>query len=100
MSTGGNGQSYEVRLSQATRVRIKQLHLQAAQQGKGTEFIRAFREIIDRLRWDPHTFGEPLYHLPALRLQIRQGVIQPLSVDYGVHEQKPLVFIRGVKVLS
>ena len=48
---------------------------------------------------DPYDFGEPLYRLPALRMQIRHGAILPLFIDYGVCEDRPLVFIRGVTLL-
>jgi hypothetical protein len=46
------------------------------------------------------TFGEPLYRLPALRLLVRHAMVAPLVVDYAVYEERPVVFIRGFKVLS
>jgi hypothetical protein len=59
-----------------------------------------FREIADRLQLDPLNLGEPLYRLPALGMQIGSGAIRPLAVDFGICENKPLVFIRTVKLLS
>jgi len=56
--------------------------------------------IGDRLRTDPLVFGEPLFRLPALELFIRQGAVAPLVVNYGVHEERRLVFIRGFNVME
>ena len=66
--------------------------------GKGHQFIDALRGILTRLRDNPKDFGERLYRLPALKLVI--AVIAPIAVDYGVHEEKALVFIRGINVLG
>jgi hypothetical protein len=102
MSGPGNGQAtpYEVRLSEHDRALLRQRHLEAVQAGKGKQFLSALRQIVERLRKDPLAFGEPLYRLPALKLVVRQGVVLPLAVDYAVHEDRPLVFIRGFKILS
>jgi hypothetical protein len=61
--------------------------------------IAALRQIYKRLRKDPCDFGESLYRLPALKLVLCQAVIARLLVDYAIHEDLPLVFIRGVKVV-
>jgi hypothetical protein len=68
--------------------------------GNGQAFITAFEQIVSQLQESPEQFGEPLYFLHALRLQVRQGVVGKLVVDYGVYADKPLVFIRGFKVLT
>jgi hypothetical protein len=41
-------------------------------------------------------FGAPLYRLPALRMQVRHGIVLPVAVDYGVSEDRPIVVIRWV----
>ena len=68
MTSQGNGQPvrYEVKLSKQLKDTIKQLHQQAAQQGRGHQFLDALGLIHDRLQKDPQQFGEPLYRLPAL----------------------------------
>jgi len=68
--------------------------------GTGQRFLSAFRQIVARLQDDPLTFGEPLYHLPALELLVRQASVSPIVVDYAVHDSRPLVFVRGFKVLA
>jgi hypothetical protein len=80
--------------------RIKALHLQAASKGKGHQFIDALRAILSRLRDNPKDFGERVYRLPALKLVIYHAVIAPVAVDYGVHEDEALVFIRGITLLG
>jgi hypothetical protein len=66
----------------------------------GREVARALHILKRRLQTNPGNLGEPLYRLAALRLQIRTVVIGPLAVDFGVHEVHPLVFIKGVTLLS
>ena len=102
MSSQGDGLPirYDVRMSEHTRALVKQLHRRARQAGSGPQFRAALRQVITRLSQDPLTFGEPLYRLPALRLLVRQAGVPPLVVDYAVHEDRPLVFIRGFKFLS
>ena len=102
MTSLGNGEpiTYRVIMSGQVQDQIKQLHFQAALSGKGQAVLSAFRQMITRLKNEPQTFGEPLYRLPAAKLQVRLAVVAPLVVDYGLYQEKPLVFIRGFKVLS
>jgi len=96
-----NGKSgYEVHNSIAIAREFLRLHRRAARQGRGEEFLRAARAIYDRLRHDPNEFGEPLYRLSALRMQVRSATIRPLHVDFAVCEDRPLVFIRAVRLLG
>jgi hypothetical protein len=71
MMTHGNGPSYAIHMSQQTKAYLKQLHLQANQVGRGAEFVAAFRHVIERLRQDPWTFGEPSFRLPGLPEPLR-----------------------------
>jgi len=102
MSTAGNGQApvYQVTFSGQTRERARQLHQEAAESGAGQQFVQAMRTIVQRLQSEPMNFGEPLDRLPSLKLQVRQGIVAPVVVDFAVHEERPLVFIRGLKLLS
>jgi hypothetical protein len=102
MTSEGNGPPlcYKVTMSEQTKAKLKQLHQAAMQRGEGQQFLNAFRHIVAQLRDTPLTFGDPLYRLPALRLLVHHGVIAPLVVYYGVHEERPLVFIAGFKMFS
>lgn len=102
MTSQGNGQPvrYSVSMSQQTRAALKDVHARAAQAGRGSEFVVAFRQIVERLHTDPWNFGEPLYRLSALKLLVCQGAISRVVVDFAVHENLPIVFIREVRTLS
>jgi hypothetical protein len=100
MPDAGNGQAiFQVHLSGMIAENERRLQRQAWQEGRGASFIIAMRSITKRLKNDPRAFGEPLYSLPALRLQIRHAAIGPVLIDYAVHDHLPLVFIKGVSLL-
>jgi hypothetical protein len=100
MTREGNGKVYRVTVSDQIKADVRERYTQAVATGKGKPFLAALRKIHERLRHDPLSFGEPLYHLPSLQLVVYKGIVSPLVVDYGVHEEKALVIIRGVKILS
>jgi hypothetical protein len=102
MTSQGDGQPirYEVRLAKQIKNTIQQLHHQAAQRGQGHQFLDALRLIHDRLQRDPQQFGEPLYRLPALKLLVFQAIVSPIVVDYAVHQEEPVVFLKGVTLLG
>ncbi|MCE9532302.1 MAG: hypothetical protein K8T89_14450 [Planctomycetes bacterium] len=98
----GNGapRRYSVSMSQFQKSRLRHLHQQAEDSGRGQRFLIAYREIVRRLQRDPRVFGEALYTLTTLRLEIRQAAIHPIVVDYGVDEDQKVVFIKGFKILD
>ena len=101
MAGPGNGaRRFEVHCSVALAATIRRVHRQAWRQGRGRAFTRAFRQIVRRLELDPSDTGEPAYRLPGLRMQVRTAVVRPLVVDFAVCEDRPLVFIKGVKLLA
>jgi len=91
---------YRVVVSEQFRQEILAALTDALQAGTAQRFRAAFRQIGNRLRSDPLTFGEPKYRLPMLNLQVRQGAVHPVFVYYAVHEEQPVVFVRGFKILS
>jgi hypothetical protein len=94
-----NGGRYSVYCSAVIARRLKQIHKRAIEQGRGEAVLSAVRAVWHELSYDPVEFGEPLYRLPALQVQIRLGFLGPLLIDYAVHDSKPLVFIKGVMLL-
>ncbi len=94
-----NGGRFDVLCTAAIAHKIKDLQEQAGAEGRGKQFLEALRDIARRLIYDPHDFGEPLYRLPALRMQICHAVLPPLIVYFGVCEDRPVVFLRGVELL-
>jgi hypothetical protein len=101
MSSQGNGHPvpFAIHLSEHTKAELRRQYLEQRHAGKGSPFITALRQIIERLRREPRDFGEPLYRLPALKLTLCVAVVSPLVVDFAVHQEQPLVFIRSFKIL-
>jgi len=101
MISESNGHAgYKVVPVATVKADLRRYHKQMIQHGQGATFLTALRRVYDRLRNDPHDFGEALYRLPLLKLLVHQGVISPLVVTYGIHDDLPLVVIRGVQLLS
>jgi hypothetical protein len=94
------GRRYRVHGSGLFAQTLKRIYRQAAQQGRADEVLSAFRRIAQQLQRNPRRLGEPLYRLPGLRMQVRSVAFRPLVVDFGVCEDRPIVFLRAVKLLS
>jgi hypothetical protein len=101
MAAQSNGSPrYEVHGSSAIAQAIRNFHHRATRQGRGATLSKAIRQILDRLERDPFDVGEPAYRLAGLRLQVRTVIVRPLVIDFAVSEELPIVFIKGVKLLS
>jgi len=61
--------------------------------------LLAFRQAVKQMRAHARMFGQPLYRLPALRMEVRCALIGPLVIHFAVCEDRPLVFISAVKLL-
>jgi hypothetical protein len=94
------GHTWKVHLSKTVADSLLGIQRQATEEGRGQEALTAFRQIVKGLRSDPTAQGEPLYRLPGLHLLVRSVAISPLVVHFAVSEDRPLVFIRSVKLLS
>jgi hypothetical protein len=94
------GPQYSVQCSTAIARDLKSLQALASLEGRGKLLLAAFQEVIGRLQVDPTEVGEPLYRLPALKMQVRMVVLRPLALDFAVVEDAPVVFIKGVGMLS
>ena len=94
-----NGGPYKVDCSGVVAKALKQIQKQANKEGRGKQVLSAVLQIWKRLTNDPMNFGEPLFRLPVLKMQVRHGAVRPLFVEFTVCEDKPLVFIKGVKLL-
>lgn len=98
--SSGKEAPYRLVFSQAVRRRMQELYLSAKRQGRATESAAAVRICLAHLRGTPLEFGEPTHHLRALELEMRNGVVSPLAVRYGVHRQRRLVFIQEFTLLG
>lgn len=41
-----------------------------------------------------------MYHLRKMRMEVRKSAIRPLYIEYGVHDQRPVVVIRHIAALA
>jgi hypothetical protein len=99
-SAGAEGDAYEVHNSVTIARDFLRLQRQAKREGRGEELLQATHAVYERLRQDPAEFGEPLYQLPTLRMAIRCAVVRPLVIDFAVCDDRPLVFIKAVRLLA
>ncbi len=71
----------------------------ADREGFGAEFLAAMSNVYRQLQASADTVGEPLYDLPHARLQVRQAVIRPVVIEFGVHYSAAVVFVRSFRLL-
>jgi hypothetical protein len=89
---------YQVVFSIAVERRLLELSDEAIARGDGPAFTAAVKEFRRRLAIYPQ-FGDPQIDLVMGGGQIRTGIIRPLSMRYGVHEDKRIVFCTSPPVL-
>lgn len=68
----------------------------AARNGVRDWYAAALRHINRQLTHRPTEWGDPLFTYRGLRLQMFQGVHEQFVVVYGVHTDRPVVFVRNV----
>jgi hypothetical protein len=100
MSVSGNGNLFKVHGSKRVLNILKDLQERATESGRGEQFQAALQAMYDRLRKNPKGFGEPLYRIPALKLVVYLGVVNPVALQYAVHDEKPLVFLKWAEDIS
>lgn len=96
----GRQQPWEVHASGAIVNELRRLQRQAARERRGRQMLVALRHIYQQLQDDPTVVGEPLYRLPAMRMQVRTVVVRPLALDFAICEDQPLVFIKVATLLA
>jgi hypothetical protein len=101
MTEHGNGkQRYTFVLLANVIADLKQFHAELMPKGEGEDYLQVLARIDERLRSSPREFGEPVYRLPALSLQVYQAVLRPVAITYGVHDKLPIVFVRVAPLLT
>lgn len=98
--TNGAPGRYQVQATGPAIQDAEEAALAAIGSGVGDAFQDSLARIWARLQRDPREFGEPMYHLDAMRMEVRKGAIAPVYIEYGVHDEQPLVLIRRVRWLG
>lgn len=91
------GQPYQVRYSGQIRELVRELHARARSIGVGARLARALREIEGHLELNPTNWGDPLKHLAHMRITIYRRLHDGLSVEYGVHDTEPYVWLSRIE---
>jgi hypothetical protein len=100
MPSSSNGErQYRLALSGEIAKSLGRFQYQESLEGRGEQFLQALRTVIEGLVHHPRKLGEPLYHLNALRLQVRSVAVSPLLIHFAIHDDYPLVFIKSVALL-
>jgi hypothetical protein len=86
--------AYRVVYPEYVREELKQFVERAAQKGRGQEALAILKAIDDALRSDPANFGDPWFYLPHGTQKVMNRIYPPWRVVYGIHTQKPVVFVR------
>src|SRR5437588_4811748 len=89
---------YRVVYAERVRQRLLALADAARQRGDGEAFLRALKEFHRRLYLYPQ-FGEPLLDLKQDSGQVWIGVVRPLSMRYGIYEERRVVMVAEHPVL-
>jgi hypothetical protein len=89
---------YQVVYSAFVEKRLEELADEAVARGDGPAFAAALAEFRRRLAHYPQ-FGDPQIDLTAVTGLVYQGIIRPLSMRYGVFEDRRLVFCGAPPVL-
>jgi hypothetical protein len=96
MNVEGNGLPllYRIAVSGAMAASIKQEQLHATLDGKGDSFLAAIEYVVARMRHDPHNLGEPIFPLHKMNVIAHLAFIPPLTIEFGIHQHQPIVFLR------
>lgn len=89
---------YQVEYSGRVRRELQALAAKAIDRGDGEAFLAAMKEFHRRLCLYPQ-FGDPLIDLTYEQGQICIGILRPLSMRYGLYEQRRLVLVVDSPVL-
>jgi hypothetical protein len=89
---------YRVAYAERVRQRLLALADVARERGDGDAFVAAVKEMHRRLCLYPQ-FGEPLFDLTQEVGQVWLGIVRPLSMRYGVLDNRRVVMVSELPVL-
>lgn len=98
--SSNGGPTFRIEMSLAIEESIIGLLKHAVQEGRGVEFYQAMSLVMERIRHSARSAGEPLYRLPALKMQVRLIAQLPIIVHYGVCENRDVAYIKLVTLFQ
>lgn len=93
---GRSKRAYRISFAGRSKEQLNGLRAQAIQLGIKKEFLSAIKWIHQRLSAAPSKWGDPLYRLRYLELDLYRGTHTPLNMVYAVDEQGKLVYLTQV----
>lgn len=85
---------YQVFNSAVVAEQFRALAGEARATGRLPVFLAAARWVMEELKRTPTEFGESWITLPGSGLIFRRGFARPLFVQYAIHEDERVVYIR------
>ncbi|HEY2786225.1 MAG TPA: hypothetical protein VGJ05_14760 [Fimbriiglobus sp.] len=98
--SNGTPLRFSVGLTGLAREQLRLVGRQGIYNGTIEAVRDAYRQIFSRLQNNPRELGEPLYELRKMKVQVRRVGLNPLYVEFGVHNQNPIVIIRHIGWLA
>jgi hypothetical protein len=78
---------------------LKTLAMQAAAAGVTSDYRESLQRIHQCLTNDPVEWGDPQFQYRHLRLLMYHGHEGILHARYGVHQDRPVVFVKEIEFL-
>src|SRR5262245_35779575 len=88
---------YKVDLPARITAAIRTLFLRAIRKALAAQFLDALAQMNSRLSTEPAAWGDPQFHLKALKLTTYHRVEGPISIAYAVDEARQIVYIKSVR---
>jgi hypothetical protein len=96
-----NGKTvYELRHLPIAGQQVRDIAKKAATKGKKENFLSAMASVLELLRTEPTTWGDPEYNLQQPGACVYHGVREPVIVKYAVFELDKIVLVMRVNVLA
>lgn len=92
----GEGPIYQVDFTDAAIAQARQVAQRAIYLNRGWDVAGALRHIIRTLKAAPREFGDPMYRLRKMKMRVYSATHPPLYIQYGVHDERPVVIVRRV----
>jgi hypothetical protein len=100
MASKGNGQQFKISFSGLLAPELKKLHERAKEAGLGDAYLNALETAVFRMEHDPWEFGELIREVKKPPLKVHVAVVKPLVIEFSIHTEKPIVFIKRIRLLT
>jgi hypothetical protein len=87
---------YKVDLPLRITAAIRVLFLRAIRNGLTAQLMDALAQMNHHLSTDPAAWGDPQFHLKALKLTTYHRVEGPISIAYAVDDARKIVYLKSI----